>query len=144
VTGCCLHEDPPRRPISNEERPPLPQAAPAATASPALDLSHEWVVAADIPVDIGGAKLADMRRFHVVRAATKVKATDVYCHACRRTFSDVADTECPAKARDNEHLIGGDQAHRAKRKPVVVPANATRIQGPKIDRRGVRAIVLGE
>jgi DNA primase len=71
------------------------------------------------------------------------------CHNCRRTMADEVDTECSARKkdngkRDNEHLIGGDQRFRAKRKEKVVPANATLVPGPKIQRRGVKAVVLGE
>jgi hypothetical protein len=108
------------------------------------DLSHKWVVAACIDVDDNAAKLAQMRRFHWIKEPLKVRADDVYCYFCKRTRADEVDTECLAKKKDNEHLIGGDQAHRAKRKPKVVPANATVVAGPSIQRRGIEARVLGE
>lgn len=110
------------------------------------DYSHDWVVAIEASVDARAAKLATMRRFHVVKELTKTKAVDVYCggpKGCRRSFADAADTECQAK-KNNEHLIGGDQRERAKRKAKVVPANATLVAGPSIDRRGVRGVVYGD
>jgi hypothetical protein len=125
---------------------PAPDPAVDAAAGESPDYSHTWKVAADIDVDDAGAKLATMRRFHIVKAGTKTKALDVYCggpKGCRRSWEDAADTECEAK-KNNEHLIGGDQAHRAKRKKVVIPDNATLVEGPKIQRRGIEAVVNGE
>lgn len=128
-----------------------PENASSAPSDDGPDLSHKWVVAACIEVDDNAAKLAQMRRFHIIKSEgpLKVKADDVYCHFCRRTRADEVDTECSARKkdngkRDNEHLIGGDQRFRAKRKEKVVPANATLVAGPKIQRRGVKAVVLGE
>jgi hypothetical protein len=51
-------------------------------------------------------------------------------------------SDCEALV-DNRHLIGGDQAVRAKRKVPEPPPNAKLIKGATIQRRGLTAYVSG-
>ncbi|MFE1270653.1 hypothetical protein [Streptomyces sp. NPDC058758] len=107
------------------------------------DLSHSWVVAAEISVKEHIAKIADFRGSFTTDGGTRVDALEVYCRACRRPYEDVADIDCEALI-DNRHLIGGDQRVRAKRKaPASPPPNATIIPGGQIQRRGLDAYVAG-
>jgi hypothetical protein len=101
------------------------------------DTSHTWCVAANIPVDGPTAKFANMRTYYVTKKATRVAAVDVYCDGCRRTFEDADGTPCSAKAANRQHLIGGDPAHRKKRKLVEPPPGARIVAGPLIDRTGL-------
>ncbi|HET9654293.1 MAG TPA: hypothetical protein VFP72_02990 [Kineosporiaceae bacterium] len=124
-------------PLSLPPDTPQPPQAPAGQ-----DLSHDWVIAAVVPVNAAAARLADMRRYHRLNEPTQIRAIDVYCHLCRRTYEDAADQPCQARV-NNEHLIGGDQRTRAKRRPIVIPEGAEQLPGEPIDRRGVRAVVEG-
>ena len=108
-----------------------------AVDEPAVDLSHTWMVAANIPVTERLAAFAAMRKYYLIPEKTRVSALDVYCGECRRTINDLEDQpECSAKT-NNEHLIGGDQAHRKKRKIAEPPPGAVVRPGPTINRRGV-------
>ncbi|MFJ8301251.1 hypothetical protein ACIQ9R_35870 [Streptomyces sp. NPDC094447] len=121
---------------------PVEPTAPEPDDEPE-DLSHSWVVAAEISVKERIAKIADFRGSFTTDGGTRVDALEVYCRACRRPYEDVADIDCEALI-DNRHLIGGDQSVRAKRKaPAAPPPNATIIPGGRIQRRGLNAYVAG-
>lgn len=73
----------------------------------------------------------------------RVDALEVYCRGCRRPYGEVLGEDCAAQI-DNEHLIGGDQSVRAKRKGAPAPQkNARYIPGGHINRRGVDAYTNG-
>ncbi len=111
------------------------------------DLTHRFVVASTLEVDDALAKHADFRQSFRIPAemvGAQVHAVEVYCRQCRRTYEDVADKPCSAKI-NNEHLIGGDQRERAKRKaPAPMGDGQSLIPGPRIQRRGITAVVRGE
>ena len=104
------------------------------------DLSHRWVVNAQVEVDAATAKYADFRGSFRAKEQTRIDALDVMCGECRRHFEDVADEPCAAKI-NNEHLRGGPIGERRKRK-VFEPVGAV-VPGPRIDRRGVQYLVGG-
>lgn len=116
---------------------------PAAPTS--RDLSHAWIAAATVELDEATARHANFRQSFRVKVHTRIEALEVYCSACRRPFDDVAGEHCSAKV-NNEHLIGGDQRERAKRKTPTLPAGVTviRVPGPRINRRGIDAVIRGE
>ncbi|MEU1592790.1 hypothetical protein ABZ468_07990 [Streptomyces sp. NPDC005708] len=124
-----------------EEKAAPPAEAPAEE-KPAPDLSHTWVVAAEVEVTPKIAKIADHRGSFKAVEGQRVDALEVYCKGCRRPYDEVTGEDCEAKI-DNRHLIGGDQSTRAKRKIPVPPANAKIIPGGRIQRRGVDAYVSG-
>lgn len=108
----------------------------------ALDLSHVWVVAAEVQVTPKIAKIADHRGSFKTAEGQRIDALDVYCKGCRRPFDEVTGEDCSAKV-DNRHLIGGDQSTRAKRKiPKPLPASRV-VPGGRIQRRGIDAYVGG-
>lgn len=107
------------------------------------DLSHTWIVAAEVEVDLKVAKHANLRQSFRAKDGQRIDALEVYCRGCRRPLEDVADEPCAAKI-DNTHLIGGDQSVRAKRKVPVVPAGSRVVPGPPINRRGIDAVLRGE
>lgn len=120
---------------------------PATETSPAApdnkpDLSHVWVVAAEIEVTPRVASIADYRGSFKATEGQRVDALEVYCKGCRRPYDEVKGDDCAAKI-DNTHLIGGDQTRRAKRKVPTPPANARIIPGGTINRRGIGAYVSG-
>lgn len=105
------------------------------------DLAHTWLVAATMEVDDATAKHAAFRLSFKVKVEDRVDALEVYCGGCRRPYYDVALDPCAAKI-NNEHLIGGDQRERAKRKaPAPLGAGQTIIPGPRVNRRGIEAVV---
>lgn len=119
------------------QSPPLEAAAAPAPDEP--DLSHKWVIATVVPVDFKTARYADYQGSFQTPAGVRVDTLEVYCANCRRPLDDVADLPCEAK-KNNDHLIGGDQSVRAKRKPrPVIPEGASLVAGPRIDRRGIDA-----
>ncbi|MFJ4880047.1 hypothetical protein ACIP93_33235 [Streptomyces sp. NPDC088745] len=120
--------------------PQGPPAAPVREETP--DLSHVWVVAAEIEVAAKIASVADYRGSFKAAAGQRVDALEVYCKGCRRPYDEVKGDDCSAKI-DNTHLIGGDQSRRAKRKVPIPPANARLIPSGTINRRGVGAYVTG-
>nr|WP_237500005.1 hypothetical protein [Streptomyces sp. SID8379] len=127
--------------------PPLPNAPdesePATEAEPKPDLSHTWVVAAEIQVEPRIASIADFRGSFKTTAGQRVDALEVYCKGCRRPYDEVRGDDCAAKV-DNTHLIGGDQTKRAKRKPgPTPPPNSRIIPGGTIQRRGIGAYMSG-
>ncbi|MFB7576373.1 hypothetical protein [Streptomyces sp. NPDC056165] len=91
-------DDPPVEPADEEEAP---------------DLSHVWVVAAEIEVTPKIASIADYRGSFKASEGQRVDALEVYCKGCRRPYDEVRGDDCAAKI-DNTHLIGGDQTKRAK------------------------------
>jgi len=115
------------------------QALTEETATPAKepkqDLSHDWIVAAEIHIDPRTAKRAFLRHSYIIPKGKRIHALEVYCKNCRRPYDDVADKVCSAKV-NNEHLIGGDQSVRAKRKIPTPPPGARPAAAPAIDRRG--------
>ncbi|MEU0836031.1 hypothetical protein [Streptomyces sp. NPDC005969] len=100
---------------------------PSATEEPdkAPDLSHVWVVAAEVQVTPKIAKIADHRGSFKTVEGQRIDALEVYCKGCRRPFDEVTGDDCAAKV-DNRHLIGGDQTTRAKRK-IPKPPPASRV-----------------
>ncbi|MCG8971763.1 hypothetical protein JRC61_40415 [Streptomyces sp. CL12-4] len=125
---------------SSESTPDDPPAPPAPEPKP--DLSHVWVVAAEIEVAPKIASIADYRGSFKAPEGQRVEALEVYCRGCRRPYDEVKGDDCAEKI-DNRHLIGGDQSKRAKRKIPVPPANARIIPGGTINRRGIGAYVAG-
>ncbi|MFC9280841.1 hypothetical protein [Streptomyces collinus] len=115
-------------------------APPAEETKP--DLSHVWVVAAEIEVTPKIAKVADYRGSFKATGGQRIDALEVYCKGCRRPYDEVTGQDCAAKI-DNRHLIGGDPSVRAKRKIPVPPRNARVIPGGHIQRRGIDAYVGG-
>jgi hypothetical protein len=122
---------------SDSEGPP---AAPEPEKKP--DLSHVWVVAAEVEVTPKIAKTADYRGSFRAAEGQRIEALEVYCRGCRRPWDEVNGEDCSAKV-DNRHLIGGDKSTRAKRKIPVPPANARVVPGGRIQRRGIAAYVGG-
>lgn len=123
--------------------PPAPADSPAAPAAKKKrDVSHEWVVAAEIVVTPRIASIADFRGSFKTDAAQRVEALEVYCRGCRRPYDEVKGNPCAAKV-DNTHLIGGDQTTRAKRKVPVPHPNARLVPSGTINRRGLDAYVTG-
>ncbi|WP_224350584.1 hypothetical protein [Streptomyces olivaceus] len=106
------------------------------------DISHVWVVAAEIEVVPKVAKVADYRGSFKATGGQRIDALEVYCKGCRRPYDEVTGQDCAAKI-DNRHLIGGDQSTRAKRKVPVPPRNARVVPGGRIQRRGIEAYVGG-
>ncbi|MEU5978416.1 hypothetical protein [Streptomyces sp. NPDC047315] len=106
------------------------------------DLSHVWVVAAEIVVQPKIAKVADYRGSFKAAEGLRIDALEVYCKGCRRPYDEVTGRDCTAKI-DNRHLIGGDRSTRAKRKIPVPPTNARLVPGGRIQRRGIDAYVGG-
>lgn len=107
------------------------------------DRSHSWVVAATIEVPDYVAKHSFLRGSFKTAADQRIEALEVYCLHCRRPWDDVADAECEAKV-DNTHLIGGDPGVRAKRKVFEPEGDVVWEHAPKIQRRGIGAVVLGD
>ncbi|NEA53575.1 hypothetical protein G3I60_05240 [Streptomyces sp. SID13666] len=107
-----------------------------------VDLSHTWVVAAEVVVESRIASVADFRGSFKATPGMRIDALEVYCKGCRRPYDDVNGQDCAEKI-DNRHLIGGDQSVRAKRKIPTPPPNAKIIPGGTMQRRGVNAYVAG-
>jgi hypothetical protein len=133
-----LHPAPAPAPEQKTAPPPEPPAA----VPEAPDLSHVWVVAAEIEVTPKIASVADYRGSFKATEGQRVDALEVYCRGCRRPYDEVKGQDCAEKI-DNRHLIGGDQSVRAKRKIPVPPPNAKIISGGTINRRGIGAYVSG-
>ncbi|MFI5990268.1 hypothetical protein ACIBAC_00240 [Streptomyces sp. NPDC051362] len=135
---------PPSTPVPETKtlEEPARQDPPAAPAPAKKDLSHVWVVAAEIVVAPNIASIADFRGSFKTTEGQRVDALEVYCKGCRRPYDEVKGRDCAEKI-DNKHLIGGDQSVRAKRKIPVPPPNAKIIPGGTINRRGVGAYVSG-
>lgn len=119
--------------------PPVP---PAPAVEAAKDLSHVWVVAAEIEVESRVARIADFRGSFKASAEQRVEALEVYCRGCRRPYDEVQGRDCAEKI-DNRHLIGGDQSIRKKRKAPPPLKGATVIPGSTIQRRGINAYMTG-
>lgn len=121
--------------------PPPPPARPEPEPEP-LDLTHVWVVAAEVEVTPRIAGIADFRGSFKATDGQRIEALEVYCRGCRRPYDEVKGSDCVEKI-DNRHLIGGDQSTRAKRKVPVPLPNARLIPGGTIQRRGINAYVGG-
>ncbi|MGA5134434.1 hypothetical protein ACPCTO_32035 [Streptomyces olivoreticuli] len=120
------------------QRPIVPPVAP----EPSEDLTHTWVVAAEVEVEPRIAGIADFRGSFRAAGGQRIDALEVYCRGCRRPYDEVKGDDCAEKI-DNRHLIGGDQSTRAKRKiPAPLPG-AKIIPGGTIKRRGIDAYVAG-
>ena len=117
---------------------PIPVAEPETP-----DTTHTWIGAATISLIELHAKIADFRGSIRLKERERIDVLEVYCSGCRRPYEDVADQPCSAKI-NNEHLIGGDQRERMKRKIIPLPAHAVVIPGPRINRRGIDAVIRGE
>lgn len=129
-------------PAPQFEQKTTPPPDPPATERKTPDLSHVWVVAAEIVVAPKIAKMADYRGSFKAAEGQRIDALEVYCKGCRRPYDEVKGEDCAAKI-DNTHLIGGDQTTRAKRKIPTPPANARIIPGGTINRRGINAYMSG-
>ncbi|MFI6686617.1 hypothetical protein [Streptomyces sp. NPDC050485] len=125
--------------METKTAPPLP---PAQSGVPPKDLSHTWVVAAEIQVAQRVAGIADFRGSFKATAGQRVDALEVYCKGCRRPYDEVKGRDCAEKV-DNRHLIGGDQSVRAKRRVPAPGPGAKIIRGGTIQRRGIAAYVSG-
>ncbi|AKN68747.1 hypothetical protein QR97_02065 [Streptomyces sp. PBH53] len=119
-----------------------PEPPPPEPAEPPKNLSHTWVVAAEIAVSPKIASIADFRGSFKTTAGQRVDALEVYCKGCRRPYDEVKGRDCEEKV-DNRHLIGGDQSTRKKRKLPSPPKGATIIPGGTIQRRGIGAYMAG-
>ncbi len=131
-------------PVTEEKTAPKPSppVAPPQEPQTTPDLSHTWVVAAEIQVTPRIAGIADFRGSFKADAGQRIDALEVYCKGCRRPYDEVKGEDCAEKI-DNRHLIGGDQSTRAKRKIVAPPPGAKIIPGGTIQRRGITASVNG-
>jgi hypothetical protein len=107
-----------------------------------LEHPHRWVMSATIPADEKLARYAEFRQSFRVKQGLRIDVLEVYCEACRRPLDDVGDQACSALI-NNEHLRGGPIGERAKRKPLPDTTGLTVIPGPRIQRRGLEAYVLG-
>lgn len=125
-----------------DSAPDGPPVVPPPAEEEKPDLSHVWVVAAEIEVVPKIAKVADYRGSFKATEGQRIDALEVYCKGCRRPYDEVTGQDCAAKI-DNRHLIGGDQSVRAKRKIPVPPRNARVVPGGRIQRRGIDAYVGG-
>ncbi|MCX4976455.1 MULTISPECIES: hypothetical protein [unclassified Streptomyces] len=123
-----------------ESAPPLEPFYPEEPEAP--NLSHVWVVAAEIAVTPKIAKTADYRGSFKATEGLRVDALEVYCRGCRRPYDEVTGQDCAEKI-DNRHLIGGDQTTRAKRKIPTPPKKSRLIPGGTIQRRGIGAYMSG-
>jgi hypothetical protein len=132
----------PETPEPEQKTAPPPEPPGAKEQPEAPDLSHVWVVAAEIEVTPRIAKTADYRGSFKAAEGQRVDALEVYCKGCRRPYDEVTGQDCAAKI-DNRHLIGGDQTTRAKRKIPTPPPNARVVSGGRIQRRGIDAYMGG-
>ncbi|MGI5337675.1 hypothetical protein ACQEVS_09890 [Streptomyces sp. CA-181903] len=128
----------PQAPVAKVET----KAASPAPSEPPQDLSHTWVVAAEIQVEARVASIADFRGSFKTTAGQRVDALEVYCRGCRRPYDEVRGEDCAEKV-DNRHLIGGDQSTRKKRKIPLPPKGAKIIVGETVQRRGIHAYMAG-
>ncbi|WP_234335969.1 hypothetical protein [Streptomyces sp. NRRL S-920] len=129
----------PAKPVEAKAGAPTP---PPKSSEPTQDLSHTWIVAAEIQVGPRIASIADFRGSFKTTAEQRVDALEVYCRGCRRPYDEVKGQDCAEKV-DNRHLIGGDQSTRKKRKLPPPPRGAKIIPGEKIPRRGIGAYMAG-
>ncbi|WP_328333367.1 hypothetical protein [Streptomyces sp. NBC_00455] len=135
----------PSKPVAEQPAPAEVETKAAPVQAPAespQDLSHTWVVAAEIQVEPRIASIADFRGSFKTDARQRVDALEVYCKGCRRPYDEVKGSHCAEKV-DNRHLIGGDQSTRKKRKNPPVPRGAQIIPGENVQRRGISAYMSG-
>ncbi len=124
-------------PVPGQE--PAPLVEQPVTEKQPRDLSHTWVVAAEVEVSTRTAGTADLRGSFKAVDGQRIDALEVYCKGCRRPYDEIKGEDCAEKI-DNRHLIGGDQTTRAKRKIPTPPPSARIIPGGTIQRRGIARI----
>ena len=125
---------------------PAPQAPRKTNHAPVKnvpDRPHAWVGAAVVELTEQKARRAAKYQSYRADEGEKIPVLDVYCSACRRPIEDVRNQPCAA-LEDNQHLIGGDQSVRAKRKHVNMPASAVPMPAPRINRYGIDAVINGQ
>jgi hypothetical protein len=83
--------------------------------SQAITKSHQWVVAATIPVPEKDARQGFRRGTVRLPQRVKVDVLETYCEQCRRPWEAVAGKPCEA-ATGREHLIGGPTGERERRR----------------------------
>ncbi|MET8813994.1 hypothetical protein ABZW47_18515 [Streptomyces sp. NPDC004549] len=105
-------------------------------------LAHMWVAAAVIEVEEPVAKRADHRGYLTVAADARIDVLEVYCRNCHQPYKNVSEADCKALT-DNQHLIGGNQSQRAKRKIPRLRQGARVLSGGRIQRHGIDAYVKG-
>jgi hypothetical protein len=122
--------EPDTRPALSPELAPTPEqktAPPLVTApeAEAPDLSHIWVVAAEIEVTPKIASVADYRGSFKTTAGQRVDALEVYCRGCRRPYDEVRGADCAASpwpaARNPSSCPPPQEALRPRRLPQPAP-----------------------
>jgi hypothetical protein len=89
------------------------------------------------------ARITGFRSSFKTKVEQRIDALDTYCGNGRRPFADVSGFDCEALV-DNRHLIGGDQAVRAKRKPAATPPpGAKPVKRGTYSRYRLKAYVVG-
>ncbi len=137
---------PPTSNTPHKDQNPAPAAGKNPRRRPKRDpaLAHEWVGAAVVDLTLARAKRVLKYQSFRAKDNEKIPVLDVYCKNCRRNMEDVTpDSDCSAKV-NNEHLIGGDQRVRAKRKHAELPPGAVVMPGPRVNRYGIDAVIRGE
>jgi hypothetical protein len=87
---------------------------------------HEWVGAANIPLDGDREARAALRhRSAVIADGMIVQVVEVMCASCRRAYGQAAGTECMVGA----HLHGGDPDGKRKRRTRASDANPLIVAG---------------
>lgn len=118
---------------------------PAKDVDNTPDLAHAFVGAATISLTESRARRAAKYQSFRAVADERVDVLDVWCSRCRKNIEDLERGSVCAAMVDNTHLIGGDQAHRARRKPMPnLPAGSTLMPGPRVRRRGLDAYINRE
>ncbi|GAA2746083.1 hypothetical protein [Kitasatospora cinereorecta] len=92
-------------------------------------LSHEWVIAAYVPVDAQGAAYARRRGVYRVPATTKVSSAEVMCIHCRKPYDEALHTECPGS---DPTLHGGPVGTRKRRTPEAHPTVADTVPAARL------------
>jgi hypothetical protein len=83
---------------------------------------HVWVGAAYVTLATGQAKHAARRGSIRVPAETRVDVLEVYCHTCRKPFTDcIGEDGKPGQCEITHHLRGGPIGERRKRKGIGDP-----------------------
>lgn len=92
---------------------PVEECESVATRSGYCELhSHDWVAAAEVPIDNGHVAGAVRRAAVTLREETWVKVLDVYCASCRTPFGEARNTPCDSYS---SVLRGGPLGTRKKR-----------------------------
>lgn len=91
--------------------PTEPEPSPEDEAEDApeeLDLSHEWMVAAAVPVDERGARLARLRRAYHLREGEVFRALDVYCYRCHLPIDHEVKVDVVVTDEWDRPILDGD------------------------------------